>query len=93
MRAGELGFTEVQRQKDTQWKRVENKANSQAQKDGKFNLQRMIEKVLVGQIDGDRSTCRSIEMGRQVELYIGIHWNGKGIMNEAQRLGQTSFFL
>ena len=52
----------------------------------------MIEKVLVGQIDGDRSTCRSIEMGRQVELYIGIHWNGKGIMNEAQRLGQTSFF-
>ena len=53
----------------------------------------MIEKVLVGQIDGDRSTCRSIEMGRQVELYIGIHWNGKGIMNEAQRLGQTSFFL
>ena len=30
-------------------------------------------------------------MGRQVELYIGIHWKGKGTMNEAQRLGQTSY--
>ena len=74
MRAGELGFTEVQRLKDTQWKRVENKANSQAQKDGKFNLQRMIEKVLVGQIDGDRSTCRSIE----IEACVGQQrWAGK----------------